>query len=74
MIMSEQTIPMMAHGRGGVLAGAINTSVAEVIAAFLASRQRRAERAVRATLRDFSAEHLAAYGWAQEDIKRLKSI
>jgi hypothetical protein len=45
-----------------------------VIAAFLAARQRRAERTVRATLKDFSAEHLAAHGWSQEDIERLKSI
>lgn len=71
--MSEQTIPMMTRGRNGVLS-AINTYVAEVIAAFLASRQHRAKRAVRATLRDFTAEHLAAYGWTREDIKRLKSI
>ena len=72
--MSEQTIPMMTRGRDGVPSDAINACVAELIAAFLASQQRRAERAVRATLRDFTAEQLAAYGWTREDIKRLKSI
>jgi hypothetical protein len=74
MTMSEQTIPMVASSPRIGLLGATRAAITQMVAAIQASRQRRAERAVRTILRDFSVERLAAYGWSAEDIQYLKSM
>lgn len=72
--MSQQSIPVVASSPHSGLLRAITAAIAQVIAAIQASHQRRAKRAVRVVLGDFSTQRLAAYGWSAEEIQHLKSM
>jgi len=50
------------------------SAVTTLVDAITTPRQSRASAVIRHVLRDYSVVELAAFGWSQDDIRRLKSI